>query len=360
MINNIRFPEWAKAVESDKDEFYYPVTARKGRKLEEARQIYSDFLSQAKKHTESVNFYGWLNHMAVEGLVLKAYEASYDIAQILKNLPADKVVSTRVSHNKMRTHTAGDYKLDRKMRCVEAIALYHMDEKEKAVALSKDIIKEISRMDTTFLHSIAYNLEDYGESDAAREIYEFFSSPEGKKARMKLASSAMESCSYFYYKKDYDMVIETADNYMKLGEDPEKAAEHLYSLGATPYFKDHWKATYLSLKEYKELAVKAKNGEVIDMNHLKDGEYEGRNISFKGADFVSRVVIRDGKLSSITAEQREGEGKIFDDRPFAVSDILPERMLESNNYYVDSIASATVSSNSIKLGVMKALLKASK
>ncbi len=360
MINNIRFPEWAKAVELDKDEFYYPVTARKGRKLEESRQIYSDFLSQAIKHTESVNFYGWLNHMAVEGLVLEAYEASYDIAEILGSLPGDKVVSTRVSHNKMRTHTAGDYKLDRKMKCVKAISLYHMNEKEKSVELSKEIIKEIRGMDTTFLHSIAYNLENYGDHEAAREIYEFFSDPEGKKARFKLASAAMESCSYFYYKKDYDKVIETADNYLKLGEDPEKAAEQLYRLGATPYFRDHWKATYTSLSNYKELAMQAKKGEVIDMEHLKDGEYEGSNISFKGAEYVSKVVVKDGKIESVVSEQSVKENQLFDDRPFAVVDILPKRMVEANSYYVDSVASATISSNSIKLGVMKALLKASK
>ncbi len=363
MISNIRFPEWVEIKNLEKDEYYYPVTARKGRTLEESRSIYSAFLSQANTHKDSVNFYGWLNHLAVEGLVLSAYEASYDIANILEDLPQDKVVSTRISHDKMRTHTAGDYKFDINMKCVKAIALYHIDKKEKAIALSKEImdllINKKENIETKFLHSIAYNFADYGDDEYATKLYEYFADPEGKKGKMKLASSTMEACSYFYHKNDYDKILQITDVYLKLGEDPTNAAQYLYRrLGATPYFVDHWKSTYAGLKRYKDFALKAKEGDVIDMSKLKDGEYTGSQLSFKGCDFITTITIKDGKIAKVLAKQEKSNEKMLDDRPFAVADILPERMVAANSYFVDSIASATISSSSIKLGAMEALLKA--
>ncbi len=361
MINSIRFPKWAEVKTLDKDEFYYPTTARKARTITEARAVYSAFLSQVHTHPNSVNYYGWLNQIAVEGLVLEAYEASYDIANILEKLPADTVVSTKVSHDKMRTHTAGDYKLEFLMKCIKAIALYHMGEKEEALNLSKQIIDQDDYIETKFLHSIAYNFYDFGDSENADKVYEYFADINVKKGKMKSASSTMESCSYFYAKQEYDKVIKLADVYLKLGSDPKPAAEILYKrLGATPYFVEHWNATYRGLNRYKDFALKAKQGKFIDMNNLKDGIYTGVHTSFKGADFTSTVTIENGKISSIVATQSTEDAKRQDDRPFASAEIIPQRMLKAGSFFVDSVASAAISSNSIKLSVMEALLKATK
>ncbi len=365
MINKIRFPEWTTLTKSNKDEFYYPTTARKARTIDEAKSIYNAFLSQAYTHQDSVNFYGWLNQMAVEGLVLEAYEASYDIANMLEALPADKIVSTKVSHNKMRTHTAEDYRLDLNMKCVKAIAFYHMDEKDTAIKLSKELMQSAisleENIETKFLHSIAYNFADYGDHESATKMYEYFTDIEGKKGKMKLASSTMEASSYFYKQKEYDKIIKITDKYLNLGENPEEAATHLYErLGATPYFVDHWHATYQGLKRYKDFALKAIQGEFIDMDNLKDGEFTGSHQSFKGSDFISTVTIKDGKINSVLSKELRKDNSGFDDRPFAVADILPQKIATANSFYVDSIPSATISSNSIKLGVMEALLKASK
>ncbi len=365
MLNKIRFPKWTTLVKSDKDELYYPPTARTGKTLEESRKIYNDFLSQAYTYPDSINFYGWLNQMAVEGLVLEAYEASYDIANMLENLPSDKTVSKKLAHNKMRTHTAGDYRFDLNMKCIKAISLYHLDKKEEAIELSKELmnlaINLEENIETKFLHSIAYNLADYGDDVSATKLYDYFTITEDKKGKMKLASSTMESCSYYYSQKNYKKIIQVADKYLELGEDPKLAAPYLYErLGATPYFKEHWKATYIGLKKYKDLAIKAENGESIDMQNLKDGQYQGSHTSFKGSDYISTITIKDGKISSVDIKHYKTEGKELDDRPFATIDILPQRILNANSFFVDSIASATISSNSIKLGVMEALIQASK
>lgn len=72
------------------------------------------------------------------------------------------------------------------------------------------------------------------------------------------------------------------------------------------------------------------------------------------------MTIKDGEISSVVAVQNPTENQIYDDRAFAAKEIMTKRIADAKDYNIDAIASATMSSTSIKLGTMEGLVEASK
>ena len=87
--------------------------------------------------------------------------------------------------------------------------------------------------------------------------------------------------------------------------------------------------------------------EDINMNRVKDGIYEGE----ADADLVfvrAEVTVKNSSINKIDIiEHRNGLG--------AKAEAITEEMIAKNSYEVDSISGATLSSETIKSAVSKAL-----
>lgn len=115
-----------------------------------------------------------------------------------------------------------------------------------------------------------------------------------------------------------------------------------------------WKASFAQIQAYRELAEKAKSGQVADLKDLKDGEYEGSSISFMQSPVNVKVTVKDGKVSNVKANQATPQ----DDRSNGAFDIIADRIVEKQSTDVDTISGATLSSEAVRIGTLEALLKA--
>ncbi len=350
----LTYPDWIEDVAPKMEgDVYYPAIYERAYTLSEARKIYSEYIYLIEKYkehyTENDNYYGWLKYTATMGINLEAYPTSYQMARTVEHFKFERKQK--------------DYILSfNDMSPIVFISKYYMGDKEYAMEFYHHLIKEnIDKLNPFMLHSIAYIMHLEGKEEEARLLYDEVLNYTDKKYANRLLTSALEACSYYYKMGEYDKVITISDTYISLGENPEDAYPYLYAdKKFSKHFRENWNASYKLLNKYKSLALKAKNGEVIKMDHLKDGIFESSNTSYKGVPFNVSVVIENGQIKSIEASQKINGDETIDDRPFASVDIIPSKIINKNDYYVDAISSATVSSNSIKLGVMECLLKSSK
>ncbi len=363
----IILPKWAKAVKPAKeiDKYYMPKYLRVGYTVDDIKKVYGEYVylleNFGEYSDENPNYYGRLYYLGLYGVIVGTYETSLQIADIYKQLPAEQIFYRKFKNGKETVKTIGDYKYETYVAPFEFIALYESGQQDKAMQLYNDVIKP-NLKDTLpwHTHSIAKVLLSRGDVAGAEAIYDEMPLYQGKKRSYLYAAGCLESCSYYFKKGDYDKVIEMADVYLALGADAAKAAETLYpDKDIKKIFKNHWEMAYTSLAKYKEMAITAKEGKTINMNQLKDGVYAYSNPSIWGSPFDVKVTIENGKIKAVDADQNPGEGAIYDKRPFGAKEIFTKRIVDANDYSVDAIASATMSSTSIRLSVMEALLEAS-
>ncbi len=364
----IILPEWAKAVKPAKeiDKYYMPKYLRVGYNMEAIKKVYGEYVYLLEKFggysDDNPNYYGRLYYLGLYGVIIGTYETSLQIADIFKNLPDEQIFYRKIKNGKETVKKISDYKYETYVAPFEFIALYESGQQDKAMQLYNDAIKPNLKQTLPWhTHSIAKVLLSRGDVAGAEAIYDEMPLYQGKNRAYLYSAGCLEACSYYYKKGDYDKVIEMADVYLALGYDAQKAAETIYpDKDIKKIFKNHWEMSYTSLAKYKEMAIAAKAGETIDMNNLKDGVYAHSNPSIWGSPFEVKLTIENGKIKSVEADQNPtGEG-IYDKRPFGARDIFTKRIVDANDYSVDAIASATMSSTSIRLSVIEGLLDASK
>ncbi len=352
-LKTFSYPDWIEDITPKiEDGVYYPNIYERAYTLSDARKIYSEYIYLIEKYKdtykENDNYYGWLKYTATMGLNLEAYETSDTLARTIEVLRCER-------KNKKYESSFND------MSPIICISKYYMGNKEYAMGFYDSMIKDnIDKLNPFMLHSLAYIMHLEKREDEARRLYDEVLVYQDKKYANRLVTSALEACSYYYKMGDYDKIIEISDTYLSLGEDPEDAYPHLYAdKKYSKHFRENWMASYKQLTRYKGLAKKAKDGHFIEMTSLSDGIYKSLCTSYKGSPFHVVVIIKDHKIDLIEAFQTVEGDEVLDDRPFGAVDIMPKKIADRNDYYVDAISSATVSSNSIKLGVMDCLLEAS-
>lgn len=369
--DKLTLPEWATESKPAKEidvKTYFPVSSRKVYTKEEVKKTYGEYVYLLNNFGEydkekNPNYYGRLYNMAWEGLNIGTYETTIQLVDKLKKLDPETIMFYRIRNDKEHIKTKADYKYETMLAPLKVVALYKMGKKDEALKLYNDVVKEhIKDTYTWYAHPIAAILDEEGNTEETEKIHNEIVNYEGKKYPSMNAASALETCLYYYKKGNYDKVISTADIFLSIGESVEDAHKILdHRKGKiSEYFTSFWTSTYPLLLKFKVLAENAKKGEVIDINNLKDGIYNHSNISFKGVPFNVTLTIEEGKMKSIEAVQNPKDGEVLDDRPFGAKDLMIERIMKSSDYGVDSIASATISSTSIRLGVMEGLIEASK
>ncbi len=364
---SIILPKWAKSIKPKKeiDKYYMPKYLRVGYSIDDIKKVYGEYVYLLENFggysDDNPNYYGRLYYLGLYGVIIGTYETSLQIADIYKKLPEEQIFYRKFKKGKEIVKKIGDYKYETYVAPFEFIALYESGEQDKAMKLYNDVIKpNLKEILPWHTHSIAKVLLSRGDVVGAEAIYDEMPLYKGKKRSYLYAAGCLEACSYYYKKGDYDKVIELADVYLSLGYDAQKAAETLYpDKDIKKIFKNHWEMAYISLAKYKELAKMAKTGKTIKMDKLKNGVYSHANPSIWGSPFDVKLTIENGKIKAIEADQNPTEGAIYDKRPFGAKEILTKRMVDANDYSVDAIASATMSSTSIRLSVIEALLDAS-
>ncbi|PIE58888.1 MAG: hypothetical protein CSA33_00880 [Desulfobulbus propionicus] len=363
----ILLPDWAKEVKpaGEITKYYLPKYLRNGYTKDEVKKIYGEYVYLLNKFggysDENPNYYGRLYYMGLYGVIIGTFETSLQIANIFEKLPDDQIFYIKIKNGKKTIKTVADFKFETYVAPFKFVALYNLGRKEEAMKLYNDVIKpNIKSTLPWHTHTVAKILLEEGDIEGAEEIYDELFLYEGKKRSYLYSAGALESCSYYFKKGDYDKVIKIADIFLSMPKDPKESAKILYpDKDIKKIYKDHWIMAYTSLETYKKLALDAKNGKVIDMDNLKDGVYKNANRSLRGVPFEVTLTIKDGRISSVEAVQNPGKNEIYDDRAFAAKEIMTQRILDANDYNVDAIASATMASTSIRLGTMQGLIEAS-
>ncbi|PIE59362.1 MAG: hypothetical protein CSA32_04405 [Desulfobulbus propionicus] len=363
----IVLPGWAKEVKPSGEitKYYLPKYLRNGYTMDEVKKIYGEYVYLLNTFggysDENPNYYGRLYYMGLYGVNIGTFETSLQIANIFEKLPDDQIFYIKIKDGKKTVKTVADYKFETHVAPFKFVSLYNLGRKEEAMKLYNDVIKpNMKSILPWHIHTVAKILLKEGDIEGAEAIYDEIFLYEGKKRSYLYSAGALESCSYYFKKGNYDKVIEIADVFLSMPKDPEESAKILYpDKDIKKIFKDHWIMAYTSLETYKRLALDAKKGKVIDMDNLKDGVYKHANRSLRGVPFEVTLSIKDGSIHSVEAVQNPGENEIYDDRAFAAKEIMTKRILDANDYNVDAISSATMVSTSIRLGVMEGLIEAS-
>ncbi len=363
----IVFPDWAREVKPEKEitKYYFPKNLRNGYTLDKVKKIYGEYVYLLNKFGgysgENPNYYGRLYYLGLYGVNVGAFETSLQIANIFEKLPEDQIFYIKIKNGKKTVKTVADYKFETHVAPFKFVSLYNLGRKEEAMKLYNEVIKpNIKKTLPWHTHTVARILLEEGDIEGAEAIYDEMVVYEGKNRSYLYSAGVLEACSYYFKKGDYDKVIKMADVFLSIDKDPKEAAKILYpDRDIKRIFKDHWIMAYTSLETYKRLALEAKAGKIIDMDNLKDGVYKNSNRSLRGVPFEVTLTIKDGKIKSIEAVQNPGENEIYDDRAFAAKEIMPKRIIDANDYSVDAISSASMTSTSIRLGVMEGLIEAS-
>lgn len=276
---SIKLPKWSKSIKPAREinKYYMPKYLRNGYTMEEIKKIYGEYVYLLENFGEysedNPNYYGRLYYLGLYGVNIGTYETSIQIAEIFKRLPADQIFYRKMKNGKETIKTVGNYPYETFVAPFEFVALYKSGKEDEAMKLYKDIIKpNLKKTLPWHTHTIAKILEERGDIFGAEEIYNEMTQYKGKKRAYLYSAGCLEACSYYFKKGNYDKVIEMTDVYLALGKDPKEAAKTLYpTKNINKIFKDHWLTSYSSLSKYKELAIAAKNGKIINMDKLKDG-----------------------------------------------------------------------------------------
>ncbi|WP_432666663.1 FMN-binding protein [Wukongibacter baidiensis] len=361
------WPEWAEPIEVEINEetMYGPTSVRKTFDLETARENIAKmrYLVENSEDTDEYPYHNiWKSNLGSGLLKLGENHLAYHYLNEIVNLSPEANYGTEKVDEKKVPKPIGDKA--RKIahgRMLKAIA---------KAGYADEVMSRYGEFDyqangevfSWQLTSAAWAMGIIGEEEEAYKLFEYSVTPEnfGDLYPWQASSNVLDAASYAYAKGDYDKVLDFTERLISEGIDSTSKAYFLDNDikegRKAKYFNRHWKSSYKLAEGFRKLATRAKNGEVPSFTDLKDGVYTSSNTGYMLTPIEVTVTVKDGKVTDIKATQEDPK----DDRPGTGLESLPPRIVEAQSLEIDSISSATISSESIKMGVAQALLKAKK
>lgn len=360
------WPDWAKPVEVDMDEEIGPgPSIRKTFALKEAQEKIGQlrFLVENSKDTAEFPYHNvWREELGTGLLQLGEYQLAYHFLDEVYNLPDDASYGKDEVDGKEVVQTLKDSKARQIIHGRLLNALSHAGFKDEV----KDMYKEYdyndkANLQSWGLNSAAWAMGIIGDKEEAYNLFEKGLEPEtfGEDSPFHAVSNILASSAFAYSHGDYDKTLSFSD---KLVENNIDSLAPEYFVGQdlegkkADYYKNHWKSSYQLVEAYRELAKQAQEGNTVSFEDLKDGVYTSSNIGYMQTPIDVEVTVEGGKVTDIKSSQAEPK----DDRSAAAIETLPNRIVKAQSLDVDVVSSATISSESTKLGVAQALLKAKK
>jgi len=352
------WPEWAgpTKVEIDEDVKYATFQLRASLNIESAQDNIKQLrylIENTKPSEETTSYYYWMYNLGDSLLKVGEYKLAYHYLTKIIDLPADTIVRESKKDGKIVKSTKEEQNLDRnaKIMILKILANEGFDEEFKAKN------QDIEYNSPTDASTIAFALGTLGDKEEAYKTFELASNPDKFKGKdpLKAATSSVGAAAYAYTNGDYDKVLQLTDRLNKEGIDSKSPVYFEgYEDGKSEYPMRQWKASFAQAEAYRELAEKAKNGQVADFKNLKDGEFESSIISFMQSPVDVKVTVKDGKVSDVKATQQSPQ----DDRSNGAFDIVAKRIVDKQSTDVDTISGATLSCEAVRIGVLEVLLKA--
>lgn len=168
----------------------------------------------------------------------------------------------------------------------------------------------------------------------------------------RMASTTVGAASLAYRMGEYQKVLDLTQWMIDEGHDSQRfrADQPRYGTGSRAlYYDNQWQSSYKQVEEWRALA-NANNP--VNFTNLKDGDYKVTTQGFRGTiDYT--VTIADGKLSNTIVDPGHAE-----DRTYACLKVIPQKWASQENYVVDGMTGATVTSGATEIALIKAMQEA--
>ncbi len=361
----LSWPEWATPIEIEiSEDLTYGPSVRKTYSLEEAREAIGKlrYLVENSEASEETPYHNiWKNSLGAGLLHLGEYKLAYHYLNEVYLLQDDAIYGTDTVNDEVVMQTKLEAAPEKMVhgRLLKALSMTGF--KDEVMTLYKDIdYTNLENVHSWGLTSAAWAMENIGETEEAYKLFDLSYQPEpfGESRPYQSASNLLAAASFAYHNGNYDKAIDYTKRIVEEGVDPINMTyfhgQSFETERKQTYFNRHWKSSYAIAEGLHELALEAKEGKIADFSDLKDGVYTSTNTGYMLTPIEVTVTVEEGKVKTITTLQ-DGE---TDDRSAAALAVLPARVLESGSLTIDSVSSATITSESFKLSVAEALLQA--
>ena len=366
--DNLKWPEWAEPMEVEiTEDTGRGPSVRKTFELKEAQQNIAQlrYLVENSEDTDEFPYHNvWKEGLGTGLLQLGEYELAYNYLDEVMNLPDDANFGKDEVDGKEVVQTIKDSGEKDTVHGRMLLALAKIGKTEEVKEKYKEYDYNYANMEepnSWGVNSAAWALSIAGDKEEAYKLFESGLEPStfGDSRPYMASTNALATAAFAYANGDYDKTLESTEMLVSKGMDPI-APEYIVGQDLegkkADFYKNHWQSSYKLVEGYRDLAQKAKNGQVATFTDLKDGVYDSSNTGYMLTPIKVEVTVEGGKVSDIKATQEDPH----DDRSAAAIQTLPSRIVEAQSLDVDAVSSATISSESTKLGVAQALLKAKK
>lgn len=351
------YPTWSTPVEYivEADNPYGPRGSRMSYTKEEAQLTFNQtrYLVENHEFTDDYPLYNlWKYNLATDALLFNEPLIAYKIASEFEAMEKDAVVYKMIRKGEVKA-----YKIDEdglrmlsKIMKFRAMTMAGFEEEAKAYYESNNLANAEGGQ-----ISLVWSLNAIGMDEAANNFLDksvilanLSDRPHG------IASNVLGAVGYYYANGNYDKVIQVGS--ILLDEGIDSTSEEIFRGRdrSSGYYNNHWTSSYKLVEKYVELAKRELAGEVVDFSLLRDGEFTADNTGYILTPVTVVTTVKDGKIMSINADQFTLPK---DDRSGTATVTIPENILKAGSIKVDAVATATITSESVRLGVIETLLE---
>jgi len=361
----VEWPSWAEPIEMEiSNDIKYGPSVRKTFSLEEAQEIIGKlrYLVENTEGTVEHPYHNiWKGNLGTGLLQLGEYQLAYQFLNDVYTLPEDAPFGTDKVDGNVVILTKGEEQPHKRIhgRILKALSMAGFKD-EVLEMYAKEDYTNIENVHSWGVTSAAWAMDNIGENELAYELFDSVAQPEafGEARPYQASSNILAAAAFAYQHGDYEKAVGYTDRIVSEGVEPMNLAyfkgQDLESERRMVYYNRHWKSSFAIAQGWHALAQRALNGEVASFDNLKDGVYTKENTGYMLTPIIVEVTVEGGKVTQITADQPGDK----DDRSAAALATIPGRIVEAGSLEVDSISSATISTESIKLSVAEALLQA--
>ncbi len=353
----ITYPEWAEALEYEleEDNMRGPRGTRRSFTIEEAREKFRQtrYLVETHEYSEEFYYYNmWKFNLANDALVLNEPHIAYKIAKEFISLEEGTVLLRYERKGEMVEYTIDDKGYRDTFSSIAFRAMVEAGYHEEAKAFYKE--GKLDNITKSFA-TVAWTLDRLGMLDEAKAVLDRSLVLENLDGRpYRVASNVLAATAYYYSLGEYDKTIEIADTILSEGIDNNDEKYFMGKDRTEGYYNNHWTSCYMLIEKYKELSIKAIDGQVVDLAKLKDGIFSATNTGYILTPIDVEVTVNNGKIESIDTKQ-ETDPK--DDRSATALESIPNRIMNEESLRVDVMSTATITSESIRISLIESLLE---